>query len=255
MTKFFKNRINILGVNIDNITLEELIQKVDERLELGKKLKIMYVNIHVMNIAFIDNSFKEILNRQDIIYCDGFGVKVGAFLLGEKIKERMTGADWIYNVINYCNDKNRSIFILGGKEGVAERASNILKRDYPNLKIVGIQNGYFSKEENLSIIEKINKTDAQILFVGMGSPIQERWVDENHNYLNTKIIWCVGALFDFVAGEQKRGPKYLTDYGFEWLTRFYYDPKRLWKRYLIGNPLFFYRIFKEKLTNFNRDRI
>jgi N-acetylglucosaminyldiphosphoundecaprenol N-acetyl-beta-D-mannosaminyltransferase len=135
------------------------------------------------------------------------------------------------------------VFILAGGEGVADRAAQRLRSRYPGIGIVGTHHGYVSgKAASAEAVALINAASPDIVLVGMGTPIQEYWIQENRAAIRAPVVWAVGALFDFVAEIQPRGPRWMLDSGFEWLFRLVSDPKRLWRRYLIGNPLFISRV-------------
>jgi N-acetylglucosaminyldiphosphoundecaprenol N-acetyl-beta-D-mannosaminyltransferase len=140
------------------------------------------------------------------------------------------------------------MFFLGAKPGISEIAAENLCKKYHTLKIFS-HHGHFDHfgEKKIQVVEKIRESNAQLLLVGMGMPLQERWIKENFDALpNVNIFFPVGALFDYIAKTTPRGPHWLTDYGFEWLTRLIIEPKRLWRRYILGIPLFFIRIFKQR---------
>jgi N-acetylglucosaminyldiphosphoundecaprenol N-acetyl-beta-D-mannosaminyltransferase len=240
--------ITLLGINIDVLDLRSLIENIDNLISNKKKGMIMYVNVHTINIACTDQTHRFILNNADFVYCDGEGVRWGARILGKLLPKRMTGADWIWDLCEMCEKKNYSLYLLGGEGGVAEKAAQNLQRTFPNLEIAGTYHGYFQKYgiENDKVIASINKKSPDILLVGFGSPLQEKWVHENFEKLNSHIIWAVGAMMDFVSEKVSRGPRWMLDNGMEWLFRLIIEPGRMWKRYIIGNLVFFAKIIKEK---------
>jgi N-acetylglucosaminyldiphosphoundecaprenol N-acetyl-beta-D-mannosaminyltransferase len=144
-------------------------------------------------------------------------------------------------------EHNLSIYFLGSTQVVAELAAKRLKELYPALRLSGYHHGYFSEQENNSVIDKINASQPDILFLGMGVPRQEEWTKENFDKLNAKIVWMGGGFLDTLSGRIKRCPRWLSKIGFEWLFRLMQEPRRLWKRYLIGNPMFVLRILQARL--------
>lgn len=247
--------INLFGVEIDLITLNELLFEIKEALISNQRILVGNVNSYAMNLIWENSAFKEALGKFNIIFCDGFGVKLGATLTGQHITERITPPDFIHHLMKILKEVEGSVFLLGGKPGVAEKAASTLQMHTPGIKVAGTFNGYFDKTidstENQSVIAAINTSKPSILLVGFGMPLQEKWIVENWEELNVPIALMVGALFDTLSGEIPRGPKFLTDHGFEWLARLIIEPRRLWKRYIIGNPLFFWRILKQRLGLFN----
>lgn len=244
---------NVLGVRFYRVTCCELITYITDRAKQSKKTVVANVNVRAMNFANDLPWFKDFINRSDLIFCDGFGVLLAANLNGYKFKSdhRMTCPDYIENLAKSCERENVSLYLLAGKPGVVDVAIEKLKVIAPNLKIDG-HHGYFSKEgdENETIIRKINLFSPGILYVGFGMPLQERWIVDNFEKLDAKVFLPLGACLDFYTGTVRRGPQWLTDRGFEWLTRFFTEPGRLWSRYLVGNAVFFFRVFREKIFNF-----
>jgi len=240
--------IKIFDVNIYPFKQGELINYCLESLKDCKKIIIMYVNIHVLNLAYNDKLLTKSLLSADRVYCDGEGVRWGAKLLGQYLPIRTTGADWIYNLSEQCQKNNYSLFFLGGEAGVAEAAAKYLKQKFPKLLIVGTEDGYFNTtgEKNDQRIKRINDSGADIVIVGLGTPLQENWIVQNSNKINSKVLWAVGGLFGYLAGTEKRAPEIMHKNGLEWLYRLLANPRRLFNRYLLGNPLFFIRILKSR---------
>jgi exopolysaccharide biosynthesis WecB/TagA/CpsF family protein len=136
----------------------------------------------------------------------------------------------------------KSIYMLGGEEGIAQSAMANMKTRYPNLRVAGTQNGFFDKNNCADVIADINLSQADIVLVGMGQPLQEQWVAEHRDQLDTPVVMAVGGLFDFYAEKVSRAPLWLRELGMEWTWRLIQEPNRMWKRYIIGNPLFLLRV-------------
>ncbi|MFQ6103913.1 MAG: WecB/TagA/CpsF family glycosyltransferase [Candidatus Glassbacteria bacterium] len=235
--------MRVLGVRIDRVTIDGVLQKVDEFVAEGGKRTIMYANVHVINQAYTDPSLMQILNSADLVYPDGHGVVVGANLLGEELPPRMTGADWIYDLCTFAEGKNYTLYIVGGEPGIAEKARDELLRKYRRLNIVGTYDGFFQKRgETRRLIDDINLKKPHIVLIGMGTPTQEKFTESTRSQLEAPVCWVVGALFDYVAGKMRRGPRWMLDHGMEWLCRLAFEPRRLWRRYLIGNSIFLMRV-------------
>lgn len=240
-----------MGIGIDVIDLQGLIQKVHTFIVSKHRAKIMYVNIHAMNIACENRTHRKALNDADLVYCDGEGVRLGARILGEILPQRMTGADWIWELCAMCEKKGYSLYLLGGERGVGERAALKLQGRYPDMEIAGTHHGFFQKEgeENDKVISLVNEKSPDILLVGFGSPLQEIWIHENFEKFDAFVVWAVGAVVDFVSEKVPRGPRWMLDNGLEWLFRLMVEPRRMWKRYIIGNLVFFKRIVTAKFRN------
>ena len=243
--------IDLLGVRVCLISAESLVNFISQSIVGRGKVRVVYVNIYAINLAHDLAWFRNFINSSGITYCDGFGVKWGARFLRLSIPERLSPPDWITLLAAECSRQRFSLFLLGAHPGVAEKVAKILKEQFPGLSVVGVQHGYFDKSpesnENEALLHAISTTHPDILLVGMGMPIQERWIMENWNKLDTKVVLPVGALFDYMAGEYPRAPHWMTNHGLEWLGRLIVEPRRLWQRYLIGNPRFLWLLLRQRL--------
>ena len=245
------NCINLLGVRIHTISLNNLLSFVAHTIFEGRRAIIANVNVHAMNLACDLPWFRAFLNSADIVFCDGAGVIMGARILGYPGSQRITYADWMWQLAQFAESRGFTFFFLGARPGVADKAAARLKERFPDLRIVGTHHGYFDKTpgslENEAVIQKINAARPNILIIGFGMPLQERWLMENWDRIEANVALTGGAVFDYVSGELRRPPRWMTDHGLEWLGRLIIEPRRLWKRYLIGNPLFLWRVLKQRL--------
>lgn len=243
-------KVRMLGVDISKLTLEEFLVQLDQLTYLKDKAIVQYANIHVLNMAYQDEWLRNFYRDCHIVFCDGYGVKLASTLLGSPIPERFSPPDWLPLFASRCVKARRSLYFLGGAEGVAEKAAHVLINQIPGLQIVGTHHGYFSKgkedKDNKEVLHLVNTANPDILVVGFGTPIQERWIDENLAELKMGTVIVVGAMFDYLSGSLPRGPRWMTDHGLEWLSRLIAEPGRLWKRYLFGLPLFFVRVIKQR---------
>lgn len=241
--------ISVLDVRIHKITLDQLFSSILAFALSPEKQIIAHVNIKAINLAYHLPWYRDFLNKSDLVFCDGVGVALGAKILGHAIQlqHRMTCPDWIERLALVCEQNEVSMFLLAGRPGVAKNAIRKLLKIAPQLEVAS-HHGFFEKQgdENQRVIEQINRFNPGILYVGMGMPLQEKWIIENADKLNTRLIMPLGACLDFYVGEVARAPRWMTDHGFEWLGRLLIEPHRLWKRYLIGNPLFIWRVFKQR---------
>lgn len=239
--------ILLLGNKITCITAAELNEEVSRIIRANQKELILHTNIHGINLALQEGWLREFRNSAHIVFSDGHGPVLGAALLGESIPGRIPITDWIWDFCSYCAVNNFSLFFLGTTQNIIEKARDVFLQKYPGLSIKGLHNGFFNKSgpENDAVIEQINRASPDVLIVAFGMPLQEKWLMENWNKLNAKVFLVGGACFDYASGSLKRGPKFLIDIKLEWLGRLVIEPKRLWKRYLIGNTVFFTKIIKE----------
>lgn len=208
----------------------------------GEPVTVGYLNVHVVNTAMRDEGLHAFLQGLDLCYADGSGVVLGARILGQDIPERMTGADWIWDLAESASGRWRVAWI-GGEPGVAEAAATALRERHPTLDLHA-EHGFES--DSPALIARVNAFEPHIVLVGMGTPAQERWVASWRGDLDAPVVWCLGATADFVSGKTSRGPAWLHD-NQEWLARLLTEPGRLWKRYLLGNPLFLARVLRERL--------
>ena len=248
-------KISILGVRVDLIDIDELLQYLKEIIFGKRKAIFTNVNIHAVNIAYELGWFKDFINHSQVVFCDGHGVKWAVHILTGKILQRFTPPDWFDHLASKCADNGISMFFLGTRQELIEKFALILKEKYPRLIIVGVQNGFFNKKamssDNQQVLAKINDARPDILIVGFGMPAQEKWISENWDNLQAKVVIPVGAMFDYLAGEVKRAPRWMTDNGLEWFGRLLIEPWRLWKRYIIGIPLFLLRIIIHDILGFS----
>ncbi len=244
-------RANILGVRIDALTIPELHRRLQDDIVARRKALVLHVNAHALNLAYTQRWYRDFLNQADVVFCDGAGVALGARLLGHRIPQRITYADWMWRLAEFAENQGFSFFFLGGHPGVAERAAQKLAEHFPRLRVLGVRHGYFDKSpaspENERVLEAINALQPDILLVGFGMPLQERWLMQNWRHLHASVALTGGAVFDYVSGDLRRAPAWMTEHGLEWLGRLLIEPRRLWRRYVLGNPLFLWRVARQRL--------
>jgi N-acetylglucosaminyldiphosphoundecaprenol N-acetyl-beta-D-mannosaminyltransferase len=243
--------VNLLGTKFHKVEVKELIDYVVESAQFCKKTIISNVNVRGINFAYELPWYRDFINKSDLVFCDGFGVLLGAKLCGCCVNSshRMTCPDYIENFTKVCEEQGVSLFLLAGKPGTVDKAIAKLKQVAPNLKVQG-HHGYFEKSgnENEDVIKLINEFKPDILYVGFGMPLQEHWIKANFEKIEAKVFLPLGACLDFYTNTVYRGPRWMTNVGLEWLARLFTEPRRLWKRYVVGNPLFFYRLLREQLS-------
>jgi N-acetylglucosaminyldiphosphoundecaprenol N-acetyl-beta-D-mannosaminyltransferase len=249
--QFAERCVNILGVHVSTLRRDELLDLMELSMQTHSRLRVMHVNAHALNLAYRLPVFRNALNHADVVFCDGFGVKWAARLLGRLIPERYTPPDWISLLCQRCVLEGGSIYLLGARPGVVEKAAQTLVDQHPGLKIAGVQHGYFDRTtgslENECVLNSIQQACPDVLIVGFGMPLQELWVAENGPRLQAYVVLTAGAIFDYISGEMRRPPRWMTDHGLEWLGRLVYEPQRLWKRYILGNPLFVWRVLRQRM--------
>lgn len=234
------------------MTVDELHEQINNFIRQEEHALVLNVNVHCMNLMYDVSWLRPFLNSAEIVFCDGIGVVIGAWMLGEYLPQRITYADWMWQLCAFAESEGHSLFLLGAKEGISEQARDKLMQTFPQLNIVGTHHGYFTKTpehpENQAVIEVINRTKPDILMVSFGMPLQEKWLLENWDSLDANVALTGGAALDYISGNLRRAPKWMTDNGLEWLGRLIIEPRRLWQRYVIGNPLFLFRVLQYRIA-------
>lgn len=245
-------QVTIFDIRIDNVTLEEACNQILGFVENGEMHKyVVTPNVdHIIKIQR-DKEFHHIYKNASLVLADGMPLVWAAKLLKKPLKEKVSGSDLFPVLCEKAARRNMRIFFLGGQEGVAQKAAEVLKRKYPEINIVGIYSPPFGFEkdevENRKIINMINDTKPDILFVGLGAPKQEKWIYHHLKEINVPVSLGIGAAFDFVAGTKKRAPVWMQKAGLEWFWRFCLEPRRLFKRYFIDDVKFIYLFLRELL--------
>lgn len=242
-------KIKLFGIHIDNLTMEETILEIEELIRKRKPSLVVTPNVHHINILNKDEEFKEIYREASLVIPDSTPLLWATKILGNSLKERVTGSDLLPEFCEVAAKKEYRVFLLGAGPEIAKKTAEILSQKNPGLKIVGTYSPPFGFEhddqENLKIVNMIKKCSPNVLFVGLGPPKQEKWSWKHLNEIDVPIIICVGAAFDFIGGNVKRAPKWSQKIGLEWFFRLCQEPNRLWKRYLIGNAIFTWLFLKE----------
>lgn len=240
----------IFGVRIDSLRPDELIEMVSGFVKEGAHALVLNVNVHCMNLAYETPWLREFLNSAEVVFADGHGVVLAARFLGRRLPGRITPADWIGFLVDRAEREGHTLFLLGAHPEVVVEAAQRLRESNPRLAIVGVHHGYFDKRRasdgNQSIVAEINHVSPDILLVGFGMPMQEQWLKENWEDLRVGVALPVGGLFDLLSGHLRRPPSWMQRAGLEWLGRLTIEPRRLWRRYVVGNPKFVARVLREK---------
>jgi N-acetylglucosaminyldiphosphoundecaprenol N-acetyl-beta-D-mannosaminyltransferase len=250
--------VDIFNIRFQIFNRDQVLEIIKNGIENDKKTLVLSGNIHSFNLSYENDWLRELFNRADVVRIDGAGLRLGARLLGYELPERMTWADFAWDLAKFCSEQDFSIYFLGGSSGIARIAALKLQEQYSSLKVVGVFHGYFNKSpghfENEAVIQNINSVNPDVLIVGFGMPLQEKWLNENWEKIQAKVVLTGGAVFEYISGELQRAPRWMTDNDLEWLGRLLIEPKRLWRRYLIGNPLFFWRVLKQRVGWLGTDK-
>lgn len=244
-------KVSIFGVEVFNVTFDEAFEKIKGFLKEDRLHTIMTPNTEIVVDARDNQKMRDIINSADLVVADGIGLIYGSKMKKLPLKERVTGFDLSMKMIELCREEGYSLFLLGTKPEVVEQAYKNLKQD-EKLNIVGYHHGYFKgahlgmgdHEEELEVIEKINSLKPDIIFLGMGYPKQELWIEHNKGRLNSKVIIGNGGVIDILAGVSKRAPEIFIKLNLEWLYRLLSDPARIKRQVAI--PKFLYSVIKDK---------
>lgn len=230
---------SLLNTYVNNVTMNETLGAIDEMVKSEKKSYIVAINVDVVMKIEKDKYLKKITDEADMVLVDGKPLIWISKWHKKPIKEKISGSDLVPLLCEQAANKGYTMFILGGKEGIAEQAKKKLEEKHPDIKIVGTYAPPFGfekdKEELKRINEMISEKHPDILVACFGCPKQEKFIYENYRIYNAKVSVCAGATVDFLAGNVKRAPKWMSDHGLEWLYRFFQEPKRLFKRYFIDD--------------------
>jgi len=241
--------IEFCNTRIHNLDMQETLQLIQRA--ICSKEQIHHVVVNAGKIVSMQNDLqlRQSVNDSDLINADGQAVVWASKILNKPLKERVAGIDLMENILELANNNKYKIFFLGAKEEIVKAVIEKYTKQFSKDIIAGYRNGYFNKEDETKIATEISKSGANILFVAISSPTKENFLYNNKKLLkNVNFIMGVGGSFDVVSGKVKRAPVWMQNSGLEWFYRFIQEPKRMWKRYLIGNSKFIYLVLKEKLT-------
>lgn len=233
-------------VPIHLVTLPDIIEHITHALETRTHCDIGYVNAHVLNLAQKQPSLLTHLQSLDICYCDGLGPVLALKAHGFSPQSRLPGRLCIPRLLEHAAHSGWRIGWVGGAQGVLDIAVQKVRDLYPSIQIPYTTHGFQEEEQWATVIAELNQASVDILLVGMGSPIQESWLTQHRSLLDVPVTWTVGATADYMSGIRPMGPSFLLKHQ-EWLARFVAEPRRMWRRYLIGNPKFVLRTTRSLL--------
>lgn len=233
----------LLNTYINNVTMEEAIDRIEDMISSKKRSYVVAINVDVVMKIEKDPYLKEIVDNADMVLVDGTPLIWIAKSHKRPVKEKVSGSDLVPRLCKTASEKGYTVFILGGKDGIAEQAKQKLEKNYPGIKIVGTYAPPLGFEKDDSALKKINafisEAHPDLLIVCLGCPKQEKFIYENISKYNACTSICAGATVDFLAGNVKRAPKWMSDHGLEWFYRFTQEPARLFKRYFIDDMKIF----------------
>lgn len=241
--------MKLLDLEITGVNYEQILADVENAIAGNKKLSISYVNAYIVTESKKNADLKNNLQQLDDLFIDGIGVYSALKILNKKndALRRINATDLNSKILELCIKKKYKVFFLGGGDEAKLRLAEIIKIKYSDLSLAGIYSRNEIEIVNLNQI--INSASPDIIFVGLGTPLQEEWICKNYNLVNTKVFIGVGSWFEFISGVYLRAPIFIRKIGLEWTIRLLQEPSRLWKRYILGIPKFISIISKQLIVN------
>lgn len=236
-----KQSVRLFGISLINSSLEKTADTIVAAAALGEKNTLQFINAHCVNIYKRNPEYRAAIDNVDAVLPDGSGLKLAGKMAGTDYIPNLNGTDLFPILCEKASNTGQSIFLFGGKQGIATATGKNMRNTYPGLNVAGTHHGYFSDAEEDDVIAHINSSGARIILVGMGVPQQEIWIAKNRDKLTAPIVMGVGGLFDYYSGSIPRAPMIMRKTGFEWVWRFMCEPRRLAGRYIAGNAEFMTR--------------
>ena len=236
-----------MGCQIDNLSLEETLQRIEGFISTGRPHQHVVVNVDKLVKARDDEELRRIINNCALVNADGMPVVWASRVLGKPLKERVAGVDLFEALMKRSAEKGWRVYLLGAREEVVLRVREIFESLHPALQIVGYRNGYWKPHEENEVVEKIVLARADILFVAISSPKKEQFLGAYQERMRVPFAMGVGGSFDVASGRIKRAPLWMRNWGLEWFFRFLQEPRRMFRRYFIEGMAFFGMLAKEWL--------
>jgi N-acetylglucosaminyldiphosphoundecaprenol N-acetyl-beta-D-mannosaminyltransferase len=234
--------LNLFGIPVVNTTMTEAVDWMVTAAAADDKRLIYFVNPDCLNIAWRDAEYRDALLHADCVLPDGIGIHLGCRMLSQALRANVNGTDLFPLLCAAAAGAGLPLFLLGARPGIARAVADNMRARYPELVIAGTRDGYFEAGEESAVIDEINGSGARILLVAFGAPRQELWLRRCRGRLAVPVSMGVGGLFDFYSGRIPRAPIWMREMGLEWAYRLLQEPGRMWRRYVIGNPLFLLRV-------------
>jgi N-acetylglucosaminyldiphosphoundecaprenol N-acetyl-beta-D-mannosaminyltransferase len=241
--------LNFFGIPILNTSMAEAVDWLIAAGAPGEPgRQLAFVNPDCLNIAWGNADYRAALLAAARVLPDGIGLHIGCRLQGLALRENVNGTDLFPLLCAAAAERGRSLFLLGARPGIAAAAAGNMRQRWPRLCIAGTRDGYFDAADEPAVIEQVNASGADILLVALGAPRQDVWLHRHRDALAPAVRMGVGGLFDFYSGRLPRAPVWMREIGLEWSFRLMQEPGRMWRRYVIGNPLFLYRVWRQSLS-------
>ena len=243
--------LELLGLSITNVTMEDALDMVLGA--AGGMHTMHFVNAHCINVAAKDSEYRKILSQSEALFADGSGIKLAGKWLGTPIIDNVNGTDMFPLLCQACARSGKRLFLLGAAPGITQKVADWTKEHTESEVVAGYHHGFFTSAEESSVVESINSSGADLLLVAMGVPTQEKWIARLRDRLDVPVCMGVGGLFDFYSGSIPRAPKWMRSLGIEWVWRLCMEPRRMWRRYIVGNVVFIVRIAKIRFSRAHKE--
>lgn len=238
-------RICVAGCPVDRVSYTEVLRELCTRIERKQRTHVVFINAAKVVRYRQDNKLREAIDRANLLLADGVPIVWASRLKGNPLPGRVNGTDLMHGLLRESSERGYRVFLFGSRPEVLRRCAEEVSRLYPKIKVVGCRSGYFSSEQEENIVQQINKSRPDIVFVGMSTPQKELWGDRNLSTLNVAVCQGVGGSFDVLAGLVRRAPRWMQHCGLEWLFRLLQEPTRLWRRYLETNSAFVWFVLND----------
>ncbi|MGO1049233.1 WecB/TagA/CpsF family glycosyltransferase [Crossiella sp. CA198] len=239
--------VTVLGIRVVCLPRKQVLSVVGELLDSAAPQLLAYANAHSLNLAVRNAAYRRVLDDAALVLNDGSGLAIAAKLQGKSFPDNLNGTDLTPEILRVAAERDAPVYFLGGEEGIAATAARNLTAKIPGLRVAGTRHGFFTEAEQPEVIAAIKASGARILVVAMGNPRQELWLDRHLADTGARLGVAVGAFLDFAAGKVSRAPRWMQKAGIEWLYRLGLEPRRLFARYVLGNPLFLARVLAERV--------
>jgi N-acetylglucosaminyldiphosphoundecaprenol N-acetyl-beta-D-mannosaminyltransferase len=248
----WSQEIDVCGFRVRNTTMQDGVVDLLERLGSPEPSHVAFLNAHYANVASGNAEYREALKAADVRWPDGMGVRLAGTLLKRPIQANINGTDLFPLLCRALRRSGSRIYLLGARPGVAEAVRDWIEREHPGVTVCGCMHGYFRKHEEPAVIQAIRESRADLILVALGAPRQDIWLQRWLVHSGARVGISVGGLFDFFGGQVPRAPLWLRELGFEWAYRLWQEPRRMWRRYLIGNVAFLARVIRSAWFASNR---
>lgn len=246
-------RVQLCGFPVENVTMPQAIESIARLVDQPDPSHVSFVNAHYVNVASEEAEYAAALRSAELLFADGSGMRIAGRVNGVRLVDNVNGTDMFPPLARRLERDGKSVYLLGGRPGVAEGVARFLRAHAPRLSVCGWAHGYRSDEGWEEVTRDIRLRRPDVLLVALGAPLQEIWIQEWIDSIGVPVVMGVGGLFDFYSGRIPRAPKAFRAAGLEWAYRLAQEPRRMWRRYIIGNVVFLARAFREALRPSTRE--